>query len=548
MSSRRLFAVGDLCMDIITRPAARPAPGEERSLESLDVQVGGSAANFSVVAAKLGLHPVLISATGNDFAAPLLRRSLSASGVRPILVRTGKRSSFSLVSVSKSGGRSIQSINNCLDELSIPDVRKRIITRIRPGDIVFVGGFYHMKKLRNGFESLLAEIRSRGGIVMFDTCQDTSGRWGINKLLPFIDVLFANKSELSRIAPGRSLAERAKYLLKRGAGLVVIKKGESGAAAFSRWMTKPLNAGPLEVKAADTTGAGDAFNAGYAYGLTKGWSAANCCMSGNFVAAEKIKSTGFTTPRPEQVDRFIERRNKPQLIIAGSYDEMSSLAACLVSEHVKRGDSIALPTGRTPVGLYRKLASMHMRGLDFSRSRFFALDEYVGLSRTDKNSFSFFLERHLLGRVNANRRNVHLLNGSAREPEAECSRHERAIQRHGIGLCILGIGRNGHVAFNEPGSPHDSDTRVVRLTDQTREVNGSGFASGMAPPMAMTVGLGTIIDNSRSILLLASGKSKSKAIRDMIKSGKSKKSPAMALLVHPDVTVITDKQAAGLLR
>ena len=138
-----------------------------------------------------------------------------------------------------------------------------------------------------------------------------------------------------------------------------------------------------------------------------------------------------------------------------------------------------------------------------------------------------------------------MLNGAARNLRAECARQEAAIRKHGIDLCILGIGRNGHVAFNEPGSCSYGITRTVMLKQETMEVNGENFAGGLAPARAITIGLRTIRENSRQILLLASGKRKAKAVSASLQSRDFLRWPAVALKPHKNFMVIADREAAS---
>ncbi|MDP6670342.1 MAG: PfkB family carbohydrate kinase [archaeon] len=544
---RKLFSVGDLGLDLLQEIGKDLQFGEEHSLRSLDFSIGGNAANFAVIASKLGLKPVLISSIGKDFATSFLRRNLAESGVSSKFIKSPLPNSFSVIAVNRRGERAIQSVKNCLNEITAKKVEKILLPKLREQDIVFFGGFYHLTKLRPGFLPLLKKIKKKKAVICFDTCFDTTGKWDISKFLPFIDFLFVNDLELKHIARGSSLKERAKLLLRKGAGCVAVKQAAKGATVF----TKPFGAvrsPSLAGKVVDTTAAGDAFNSGFVFGLMRNWSLNNCALAANFVAARKVREHGLASPKPTRVESFVKKNKQPLLAVKKNYREMSKAAASVVIELVKRKPdaSLALATGETPKLLYFLLASAHKRGkVDFSRAKFFALDEYVGLGKSDRNSFGQYLMRKFLDKVNAKRQNTFLLNSLSRNLRGKCKRHEAAIKRRGIDLCILGVGRNGHVAFNEPGSSENSITRVVKLKPQTRKVNGKNFSSGLAPERALTIGLKTIRVNSMQILMLASGKNKRQAVKCMLKGKSVSRCPAATLQSHRNVAVLVDKAAVA---
>ncbi len=542
---RKLFSVGDLCLDLLQEIGKDLQFGEEHALRSLDFSIGGNAANFAVIASKLGLKPVLVSSIGRDFATPFLRKNLAKAGVSSKFIKSSLPNSFSVIAVNRRGERAIQSVKNCLNEITAKRIEKILLPQLGEQDIVFFGGFYHLTKLRPGFLSLLKKIKKRRAVICFDTCFDTTGKWGIAKFLPFIDYLFVNDIELKHVARGSSLKKRAELLLEKGAGCVAVKQAGKGATVFARPFTA-MRFPSLAGKVVDTTAAGDAFNTGFVFGLMRDWSLNNCALAANFVAARKIREHGLAAPRQGQVEIFVKRNKRPLLAVKKNYREMSRAAALEVIALLKQkpNASLALATGETPKLLYSLLASAHRKGaVDFSRARFFALDEYVGLGKQDRNSFGHYLMHKFLDKVNAKRQNISLLNGLAHNLKRECARHEAAIKRQGIDLCILGIGRNGHVAFNEPGSSPNSITRVVKLKPQTKRVNGKNFSSGLAPARALTIGLRTIRDNSRAVILLASGKNKRQAVKCMLKSKDTLKCPAATLRSHYNTTVLVDRAA-----
>jgi glucosamine-6-phosphate deaminase len=225
-------------------------------------------------------------------------------------------------------------------------------------------------------------------------------------------------------------------------------------------------------------------------------------------------------------------------------------AAALIAQQLRRArrSVLCLPTGRTMVGVYRELVRLHRAGrADFSRAHVVQLDEFLGVSTGDPRSFRAFLNRHLLDHVNARRTRTHFLNGHARDPRAECRRHDRAIARlGGIDLVVLGLGANGHVGFNEPALALEAATHRTRLAVQTRRANAGPWQERAAdvPREALTLGLGTILQ-SRAILLVATGRSKAKAVSWLDGGRMTTTRPVTLLLGHSRVTVVVDREAAG---
>ncbi len=547
MANKHLFSVGDLCVDLLQEITKELEFGEEHKLKDLDFSIGGNAANFAVIASKLSLKPKLISSIGTDFSTSFLRKELASAKISSKLIKSKKPNAFSIISVNKRGERAIQSVKNCENEITSKKVSKMLLPSIKSGDIVFFGGFYHLRNMRSGFKELLKKIKKKKAVVCFDTCFDTHGKWNISDFLPFINFLFVNDLELKYIAKGSTMQRRVDSLFKKGSQVVAVKQASKGATLFMKgFPSKQFKS--VAGKVVDTTGAGDAFNAGFVLGLMNNWSLDNCMRSGNFVAAKKVQVHGLAAPKASAVERFISIHNKPTLVVAGNYNEMSRIAAQRVINLLKQKPtaSIALPTGETPKEMYRLLVSAYKKGkVDFGKASFFALDEYVGLSQQDKNSFAYFLMNNFLSKVNAKKQNIHLFDGSAKNLKRETAKHEAVIGRKGIDLCILGIGQNGHVAFNEPGSFTYGVTRLVKLKQQTRKINGKSFSENIAPPKAITVGLKTIRDNSAKILLLASGKPKRKAILNTLKSNDFMKWPAVALKQHKNFMIVADKAAGN---
>jgi glucosamine-6-phosphate deaminase len=201
---------------------------------------------------------------------------------------------------------------------------------------------------------------------------------------------------------------------------------------------------------------------------------------------------------------------------------------------------LGLPTGRTPIGMYDRVVRECEREYHCFRDvTTFNLDEYVGVPPTAPGSYFAFMKEHLFDHVDLDPRNAHLPNGMAPDLDAECIRYENEIRAvGGLALTFLGLGRNGHIGFNEPGTAFDSRTRVVALTESTRHANADLFPDGHVPTHAITMGIGTILESARIVLLVA-GSGKAEAV-ERLRSGVVDPSfPASALWMHNDVTVLT---------
>lgn len=237
------------------------------------------------------------------------------------------------------------------------------------------------------------------------------------------------------------------------------------------------------------------------------------------------------------------------LVIKPTDEDVSYEAARIVANTVRRNPSVrlGLATGSTTIGMYKELARLHREeSLDFSRVVTFNLDEYLGLPGSHPQSFRFFMCEHFFAHVNVAENNVHIPDGAIKgDYDHYCSSYEQAIRAAGgIDLQILGIGRNGHIGFNEPTSSLGSRTRLKVLTSETIEDNRKFFDPGEEiPQCAITMGIGTILEAKR-ILLLASGHAKAAPIAQAIEGPVTASCTASALQHHPDVTFLID-QAAG---
>lgn len=209
---------------------------------------------------------------------------------------------------------------------------------------------------------------------------------------------------------------------------------------------------------------------------------------------------------------------------------------------------LGLPTGRTPVLLYRALSRMAAAGvLDLSLATTFNLDEFLGLPGTHPASYRQFMETHLFRLVNLPEGHINFLDGAAADPDAECARYERAVeQAGGIDLQLLGIGDNGHIGFNEPADALVARTHRVTLEPGTRRANAGLFGGDpeQVPREALSMGMATIL-NARHIVLVATGAGKAECVRAMLEGPLTTRLPASFLQVHRDVDVLLDRAAGG---
>jgi len=230
------------------------------------------------------------------------------------------------------------------------------------------------------------------------------------------------------------------------------------------------------------------------------------------------------------------------------YEAMSAAAADVLAQRLEERPStvLMLPTGVTPLGMYRRLIEIHRsEGLSFAEATFFNLDEYLGLRPDHEASYHVYMKENFYGLIDADPARIFVPDGSAPDPEAECELYEAAIvEAGGIDVCVLGIGRNGHIGFNEPGAPFDSRTRVVQLSESTRKVNAGDFEADRAPERAITVGMATIFE-SREVLLLASDTNKAGAVAAAVEGDASESVPASMLRSHPNASLFLDEDAAS---
>ena len=238
-------------------------------------------------------------------------------------------------------------------------------------------------------------------------------------------------------------------------------------------------------------------------------------------------------------------------IIVNSKEEFDRTSADIVSQQIKEKPNSVLgfATGSTPLGLYAQLVERNKKGeVDFSQVTTFNLDEYKGLAKNHPQSYYYFMYENLFSKVNINQENVNLPNGEVADSAKECSDYEEKIRAAGgIDLQVLGIGHNGHIGFNEPGTPFDSITSLIDLDTRTIEANSRFFESAdQVPRQALSMGIKTIMQ-ARSIILMITGKDKAEIAAKALKGPITPEVPASVLQLHPFVTVVLDKEAASQL-
>lgn len=239
-----------------------------------------------------------------------------------------------------------------------------------------------------------------------------------------------------------------------------------------------------------------------------------------------------------------------KVIVKKNYEEVSD-AAFEVFQPVmeKEHPVLGLATGSSPVGLYQRMIKDHKEnGTSYANAVSFNLDEYVGLPRQHKESYYTFMHENLFNHIDIKEQNTHVPNGETTNPEQECMDYENALKQVSVDVQILGIGSDGHIAFNEPGASFDSETHVMELTQQTRQDNARFFDGDInqVPTLAITQGLASIM-RAKKIILVATGANKAEAVKGMIEGEKTVDCPASILQDHADVTVILDEAAASAL-
>ncbi|SFC31417.1 glucosamine-6-phosphate deaminase [Butyrivibrio sp. YAB3001] len=232
---------------------------------------------------------------------------------------------------------------------------------------------------------------------------------------------------------------------------------------------------------------------------------------------------------------------------ASDYEDMGRIAAKIIAAEVvlKPDCVLGLATGSSPVSTYEHLIKWYEEGyLDFSKVKTVNLDEYVGLSEDNDQSYHYFMDTCLFSRINIDKNNTYIPDGVCKDAEAECDDYEKKIENlGGIDIQVLGIGQNGHIGFNEPGKSFVKRTHVVELTKSTIEANKRFFEDvSMVPTSAITMGIGTIM-KARKIIMLVNGEGKADILARAFKGDITPEVPASILQLHPDVTIVADEAA-----
>ena len=241
-----------------------------------------------------------------------------------------------------------------------------------------------------------------------------------------------------------------------------------------------------------------------------------------------------------------------EIVINDSYEELSRAAARQVAATLnsKPNAVLGLATGSSPLGLYRELVRMHQdEGLDFSQVTTFNLDEYVGLSKNHPQSYHYFMHDNLFRHINISPQNIYIPSGTTDNYQAFCDWYEkRIVECGGIDLQLLGIGTDGHIAFNEPSSSLGSRTRIKTLAKSTIDDNARFFEQPDDVPIyAITMGVGTILE-AREIVLVANGINKAQAVAQAVEGPVTSMITASALQMHESVQVYLDRDAASQLK
>ena len=247
-----------------------------------------------------------------------------------------------------------------------------------------------------------------------------------------------------------------------------------------------------------------------------------------------------------------------RLIIRPDYTEVSAWAANYVARRIldfapsaDRPFVLGLPTGSTPLGFYKAMIALHKSGkISFKHVVTFNMDEYVGLAEDHPESYHTFMAKNFFDHVDILKKNVHILDGNARDLEIECASYEEKIKAFGgISLFVGGIGPDGHIAFNEPGSSLASRTRIKTLTYDTKVANSRFFGGEIdkVPATALTVGVGTLLD-AKEVVILTSGHGKARALHHAIEQGVNHMWTVSCLQLHPKALIVCDEDSTDELK
>jgi len=245
-----------------------------------------------------------------------------------------------------------------------------------------------------------------------------------------------------------------------------------------------------------------------------------------------------------------------RLVIHKNYERACRWAAEHIANRINQYDKnkpfvLGLPTGSSPIGIYNEFIKMHKEGtLSFKNVRTFNMDEYIGLTADHPQSYHYFMMEHLFNHIDIDRRHIHILDGMAINTEKECELYEEAIAKEGgIELFLGGMGSDGHIAFNEPGSSLSSRTRIKTLTKETKHANARFFSGDpdKVPGTALTVGVGTVMD-AREVLIIVNGRNKARALRAVVEEGVNHMWTLSCLQMHQRAIIVCDDDATDELK
>lgn len=269
----------------------------------------------------------------------------------------------------------------------------------------------------------------------------------------------------------------------------------------------------------------------------------------------------FSLDKPREnllFDKNNNNNNKMRLIITQNYQSMSDWVADYVMNAINNAQPtsskpfvLGLPTGSTPMGVYKKLVSLYQqKKVSFANVVTFNMDEYLGLPKEHDQSYYYFMHDNFFNHIDIPKENINILNGMAKDVELECQRYEDKIKSYGtIDLFLGGTGVNGHLAFNEPGASPASRTRKVALTESTISANARFFGNDMSkvPTESLTVGVGTVLE-SKEVLIMMSGENKAQALMQTVEGAVSQFWPITAIQLHAKSIVVCDEAATADLK
>jgi len=245
-----------------------------------------------------------------------------------------------------------------------------------------------------------------------------------------------------------------------------------------------------------------------------------------------------------------------RLVIHKNYEKASLWAAGYIANKINSYNKdkpfvLGLPTGSSPLGIYKEFIKMHKEGkLSFKNVRTFNMDEYIGLNADHPQSYHYFMMENLFNHIDIDRKHIHILDGMAIDHEKECSQYEEAIVNEGgIELFLGGMGSDGHIAFNEPGSSLASRTRVKTLTEETKHANARFFSGDpdKVPGSSLTVGVGTVMD-AREVMIIVNGRNKARALRAVVEEGINHMWTLSCLQMHQRAIIVCDEDATEELK